>query len=251
VALPVSATGWERPPIRTGLAHVTPDGQNPTGFVAGAAQRRDLLAALRPAVVAVDETFADLVLDGPEPPPMGALDPGVVTLGSMSKAFWAGLRVGWIRAEPELLSRLTQARAALDLGSPVLEQLVAARLLQHADPILAERRASLRRSRDALVAALARHLPDWRCTPPRAGMFLWVELPAPSASRLASHALDVGLRLTAGPRFTVDGTADRWLRLPFTFPAEQADAVAALLREAAGRAATGGGSEQTPARWTA
>jgi DNA-binding transcriptional MocR family regulator len=82
-------------------------------------------------------------------------------------------------------------------------------------------------------------------------MFLWVELPSPRASRLAAHALDVGLRLTPGPRFMIDGTADRWLRLPFTGPAEQMDTVAGLLREAAGRAAGGDRPNSTPSRWTA
>ena len=200
-------------------------------------------------MVAADETFADLVLDGRAPPRLGALDRRVVTLGSISKAFWAGLRIGWIRAEPDLLGRLAQARAGQDLASPVLDQLVAAQLLRRADEVLPERRALLRRSRDALVQALARELPDWRCAVPRAGMVLWVELPEPSATRLAARALDAGLRLTPGPRFTVDGTADRWFRLPFTMPLDRIDDVVRMLREASSmsRRAT----HRAPSRWTA
>jgi DNA-binding transcriptional MocR family regulator len=250
VALPVSAHGWELPPMPAGLVHVTPDAQNPTGLVASHEQRRELLRAVSGAVVTVDETFADLVLEGPPPVPLGRLDGRAVTLGSMSKAFWAGLRVGWVRAAPDLLARLVQARAGEDLASPVLEQLVAAQLLRRADLVLPERRALLRHSRDRLAQALARELPEWRYTIPRAGMVLWVELPEPSATRLAAHALDVGLRLTPGPRFTLDGTADRWLRLPFAMPVEHIDDVVRLLREAAGRAARGTPAH-TPSRWTA
>lgn len=250
-ALPVTAHGWELPTTPAGLVHVTPDGQNPTGLVATLAQRHDLLRAVKGASVIVDETFADLVLEGPRPVPLGKLDRQAVTLGSMSKAFWAGLRIGWVRADPDLLARLAQARAGQDLGSPVLEQLVAARLLRRADLILPERRALLRRSRDKLVQALAREVPDWRCAVPRAGMVLWVQLPAPSATRLAAHALDLGLRLTPGPRFTLDGTADRWLRLPFTLPIEQVDDVVSMLRDAASRAAARSATTRTPSRWTA
>ncbi|MDP9318654.1 MAG: PLP-dependent aminotransferase family protein, partial [Actinomycetota bacterium] len=251
VALPVTARGWDLPPAATRLAHVTPDAQNPTGLLASDAQRKELVHALRGVVVAVDETFADLVIDGIPPRPMAAFHRSIVTLGSMSKAFWAGLRVGWVRAEPDLLARLAQARAGQDLASPVLEQLVAAELLGRADAILPERRELLGRSRDALVSALARELPAWRCSAPPAGMVVWVELPSMSATRLAAHALDMGVRLTSGPRFTVRGTADRWLRLPFTLPAERMDEVAALLREAAARTQAGTTPIRPASRWTA
>ena len=57
----------------------------------------------------------------------------MITTGSMSKAFWAGMRIGWIRANPALVQRLAAARMALDIASPVLEQLVAVELLAEAD----------------------------------------------------------------------------------------------------------------------
>lgn len=251
IALPVSAAGWERPAGPADLVHLTPDGQNPTGLLASTAQRRRLLAELPAARIAVDETFADVVLDGPPPRPLAALDRRVVTLGSMSKAFWAGLRIGWIRADPDLVSQLAQHRAGQDLASPVLDQLVATHLLRHAATILPDRRAHLRRSRDTVLRALARDLPDWRCSSPRAGLALWVELPRPGASRLAAHALDLGLRITPGPRFTLHGTADRHLRLPVTAPTERVDEITGLLARAAARLAAGTTPSHPPARWTA
>jgi hypothetical protein len=80
---------------------------------------------------------------------------------------------------------------------------------------------------------------------------LWAQLPGCSSTRLAAHALDLGLRVTPGPRFTVDGTADRWLRLPLSVPPDQADAVAALLAAAQERAVAGADTRRIPARWTA
>ena len=251
VTLPVTAEGWELPVAAADVALLTPDGQNPTGLLADDRQRRALLAAVDAPVVAVDETFTDLVLDGTRATPLAVLDRRVVTLGSMSKSFWPGLRVGWVRAEPPLLARLAQARGTIDLSSPVLEQLVAVRLLAVAEEVLADRVAWLVASRDAMLAALAEQLPDWRVARPRAGAMLWAQLPGSSSTRLAAHALDLGLRLTPGPRFTVDGTADRWLRLPLSVPAEQAAEVVALLAAAAERTASGADSRRTPSRWTA
>jgi DNA-binding transcriptional MocR family regulator len=249
--LPVTAAGWDRPPTGMAVAHLTPDGQNPTGLVADEAARREVLASLRGVVVAVDETFADLVLDGLAPPPAAVLRHDVVTLGSMNKAFWAGLRIGWIRADPQLLNRLAHERASVDLGSPVLDQLVAVQLLNDAAAVLADRRDHLRRCRAALERAMRARLPEWRWSSPRAGMALWVELPRPSATRLAASALDLGLRITPGPRFTVDGTADRWHRLPFTLAAGQADTVVGLLEQAWERSSLPATRDLRVPRWTA
>ncbi|MFQ1000718.1 PLP-dependent aminotransferase family protein [Modestobacter sp. SSW1-42] len=251
VPLPVTAEGWELPAGAADVALLTPDGQNPTGLLADDRQRRALLAAVDAPVVAADETFTDLVLDGAPPTPLAVLDRRVVTLGSMSKAFWSGLRVGWVRADPPLLARLAQTRGTVDLSSPVLEQLVAVRLLAVADEVLADRVAWLTAARDALLAALADQLPDWRATRPQAGAMLWVQLPGGSSTRLAGHALDLGLRVTPGPRFTVDGTADRWLRLPLSVPAEGAGELVGVLREAWRRTAAGAVSGRTAPRWTA
>ncbi len=251
VALPVSASGWEIPGRQTRLAHVTPDGQNPTGFVANSEQRRRLLRDIDSAVIVCDETFSDLVLDGSPPEPLARLDSRVVTLGSMSKSFWAGLRIGWIRAERDVLTQLAQARAGADLASPVLEQLLATWFLRHADTVLEERRALLRRSRDALTRTLSSHLPNWRYHLPAAGMVLWIELPEPGATRLAAHALDLGLRLTPGPRFTVDGTADRWLRLPFILPPDEVEKMVTILTRATIQAASGPQALRSLSKWTA
>lgn len=252
VTLPVSADGWELPVAAAAdVALLTPDGQNPTGLLADDRQRRALLAAVDAPVVAVDETFTDLVLDGRPATPLAVLDRRVVTLGSMSKAFWSGLRVGWVRADPPLLARLAQARGTIDLSSPVLEQLVAVRLLAVADEVLADRIAWLTASRDAMLTALAGQLPGWRVTRPQAGAMLWAQLPGYSSTRLAAHALDLGLRVTPGPRFTVDGTADRWLRLPLSEPPERCGEVVALLRAAEERTVAGADTRRTPSRWTA
>jgi DNA-binding transcriptional MocR family regulator len=207
------------------LAYVIPDHHNPTGLTL-AAEGREALVALARATrtpVVSDETMAELTLDPgvTAPPPLAALDPAgetVITIGSMSKAFWAGLRIGWIRASPTLVRRLTLARATVDLSSPIVEQLVAADLLADPEPVLAAQRAVLRARRDALAAAVRSALRAWRFEPPAGGLSLWAELDAPRSSALAAVADRHGVRVVAGPRFGVDGAFERFVRLPFSLP---------------------------------
>ena len=144
---------------------------------------------------------------------MAAHDPGgdtVIAIGSMSKAFWAGLRIGWIRASPTLVQRLALARATVDLSSPVVEQLVATELLADPDAVLVPQRAALRARRDALAAALRLAAARLALRAPAGGLSLWIELDAPRSSALAAVAGQHGVRLAAGPRFGVDGAFERF-----------------------------------------
>ena len=215
------------------LAYLVLDHHNPTGFFMPAAERERLIAATRRGgcLLAFDETLADLWLDAP--PDLGTPQPDgphVVRLGSTSKTFWGGLRVGWIRGDAAVIAALAQARASLDLGVAVLEQLATAELVATGQGTLEGRRAMLRVRRDHLLARVAEHLPDWRVRQPSAGLSLWAELPAPASSRLVAAAARHGLRLAAGPRFGLDGALERFIRLPFTLPeARLDDAVRALV----------------------
>ena len=188
----------------------------------------------------IDEAIAGLHLDGGEPPaPVAALDADgetVITIGSMSKTFWAGLRIGWVRRARRSSSGLATARAALDISSPVLEQLMAVELLAGAEPVLQRQRVAARARRDILVAALRDHLPAWRFAVPNGGLSLWVELDAPRSTALAAVADRHGLRLAAGPRF-----GGRWRVRAVHPPALQpAGAGAGGRRGAAGGRLAGG-----------
>jgi DNA-binding transcriptional MocR family regulator len=228
VPVPMLASGWDLDMLEATLrqaaprvAYVIPDHQNPTGLTMGAQERERLVALTRASrtPLVVDETIAGLELDGAAPEvPVAALDADAITIGSMSKAYWAGMRIGWIRGTPALVRRLSAARAALDICSPVLEQLVAVELLARADEVLTRQRAAARARRDTFVAALREQLPEWRVTVPAGGLSLWVELDAPRSTALAAIADRHGLRLAAGPRFGVDGAFERFVRLPFSLP---------------------------------
>jgi DNA-binding transcriptional MocR family regulator len=138
----------------------------------------------------------------------------------MSKAFWGGLRVGWVRASATLVGQLGAARHSIDLAGPVLDQLVAADLLADAEAHLRTRRRELAQRRDVLSAALQASLPQWHWRMPAGGLCLWVRLDADISTAMMTAAAGHGLQLTNGPRFGLDGdpALERFLRLPYVLP---------------------------------
>jgi DNA-binding transcriptional MocR family regulator len=246
VAVPMSPGGWDLPLLEATIRQTAPraawmvvDFQNPTGWLMSAADRQRLAIAFARArtTAIIDETLFELALDGQEmPPPFAAFDPaGVITVGSVSKSFWGGLRIGWIRSPEALVSRILDARGSLDLGAPVLEQLVVCRLLADRSGVLAERRPGLASQRDALAAALRSELPSWRFEVPGGGLSLWCELPSPVGSSLVGVAQRNGVLVVAGSRFSPDGGLESFLRLPYTLDADTLrDAVRRLASSYAG-----------------
>ncbi|NYD78685.1 MocR-like transcription factor YczR [Arthrobacter cupressi] len=222
---------------RPAMAYLLPDFHNPTGRVMSDLQRRRLVreAAGTGTVLVVDETLRALDLDGVGTTPLAAFSPAVVSIGSLSKSHWAGLRTGWIRAEEGLLARFVATRTTMDLGGPVVEQLAAARLVRDFAEPLGARLEALRRNRETLLRLLAEHLPEWSFERPRGGLTVWCRLPAASSTALAVLAPEFGLRVAAGPRFGVGGSFEHFLRVPYTLPEEQLTTAVLALRAAQDR----------------
>lgn len=229
VSFDVAHAGWQPAQItalagqtQARVAYLVPDFQNPTGRLMPDAARVELMDGLRrhPVTVIADETLVDLALeDDARARPLSAPDgaSSVLSVGSLSKVVWGGLRVGWVRGPERVISALATLRTTSDIGGPVVDQAAAVELLARLDEIAASRRLLLRAQRDVLLERLTGEL-GWEATTPTGGLSVWAKLPAGSSSTLAEVAPRFGLLLAAGPRLSPDGALDGFLRIPFARP---------------------------------
>lgn len=206
---------------RPRLVYLIPTVNNPTGVVMPEAARERLAAMVGSweTVVVDDESLAETLLDGPPPPPLAAFARGpesvgrIFTVGSASKTFWGGLRIGWIRGPSPAIAVLTRLKALSDLATPVVSQLIAARLLEAAPEIMPARREALSQRLTVMTELLAEHLPEWSWERPSGGLAMWVRLPGADAGDFASVALRHGVAVVPGSHCAPGGGFTDHLRL--------------------------------------
>jgi DNA-binding transcriptional MocR family regulator len=232
LTLPVGVDGVSVPSLadllgRGGvrLVYLMPTFHNPTGALVPLEARREIAALADRHGVALleDDTLADLSIDELPPPPVGAFakTSSVVTIGSLSKLIWGGLRVGWIRADESLVLRLARLRIVTDLGSSIAGQLLATRLLERAEGIKAARRREAAESLEHLCALLTRNLPAWRWLRPKGGLSLWARLPHGDASAFADVALRHGVAIVPGSTASPDRSFADHVRIPYVLPPDR------------------------------
>ncbi len=223
--------------------YVLPSFQNPTGNSMSEASRAALstTAARLGLPIVEDNPYGDLWFDSPPPLPLTARNPdGCIYMGSFSKTLAPGLRLGFLVAPKALYPKLLQAKQAADLHTPSFNQRIAFEVLKDGflDRHVPAIRALYKTQRDAMLAALAREMPDdvsWN--QPTGGMFLWVHLPAGmNAAQLLPRAVEKNVAFVPGAAFYADHADVRCLRLSFvTASAEQIDvgvkALAAAIAE--------------------
>lgn len=206
--------------IQARLVYVMPT-LGPNGRVLGHAAQAQLARALvkRSVLVIEDISQAGLTFE-PPPPPLAACarSPSLITVGSLTKLYWGGLRLGWIRGPASLIASLTRAKVRTDLGSPVLDQVLAVHLLANQDQIRAERLALLRSSLRHAQALLPRLLPDFSWQPPEGGLNLWLRLPAGTGSAFAEVAARLGVAVVPGALLSHQQAADDHIRLAYVRP---------------------------------
>jgi DNA-binding transcriptional MocR family regulator len=227
------------------LIYAMVDFQNPTGERLDLAARQALVALARQRSVYLveDAPYRELAFDGIRLPSLMAIDLAgrspdegrTIFLGSFSKSVAPGLRLGWVVGPSALIARLTLLRQASDLQPSTLSQALLADLLEE-DPAgrLARLRRRYRERRDALEAALERHLGGQaRWQRPEGGFFFWVRLDAPLDTRaLLPLAIEQGVAYVPGSECCVDGRGGPWLRLSYSAvePLLMGEAVARLAR---------------------
>jgi len=204
------------------LLYLMPTFHNPTGLVATAETRRQLaaLAAEHRLPLIEDNTLEPLAAGPPPPPPVAAFDSGgnVITIGSLSKVAWAGLRIAWIRAGPRLIAELMMVKAAEDLGSSVPSQVLGRAVLDDFTRISQLRSAQVCDCLQRAARLLGEQLPAWRFRQPAGGHSLWLRLPGADASAFAATAMRYGVTVIPGPQLSPDGSFADYIRLQFLQP---------------------------------
>jgi DNA-binding transcriptional MocR family regulator len=201
-----------------GLAYLMPTHQNPTGVLMPNSARIELARLLEVTgmIVVEDDALAEIGLVDDVPIPVTAMaHRGIaLSIGSLSKLFWGGLRIGWIRGPKDVIAQLGHVKASADLGTSIVSQAIAVRLLEQADRVRSLRQAEVAEGLECLEALLAQHLPSWSWRRPVGGLSLWVQLPHGSAGELARYALRNGVAIVPGSVMSPRGAFDDHLRLP-------------------------------------
>jgi DNA-binding transcriptional MocR family regulator len=217
LGVPLDAGGPERDALARALAgrpkflYTIPDFHNPTGLLFSPGRRADLVEAASAAgVLVVEDAFdADLLVEGELPPPLAALAPAhVIHLGTLSKALFPGVRVGWISGPKEFVHRLAALKRVGELTSPLVLQAALNLFLSRGeyDRHLARTRARLR-GRLALAHRVIRERfpAGTRSDRPSGGWVLWIELPPAVRGRaLAAAAREKGVLVSPGAEFRPD-----------------------------------------------
>ncbi|MEX1045874.1 MAG: PLP-dependent aminotransferase family protein [Actinomycetota bacterium] len=213
---------------RPKFLYTVPNFHNPAGVTMSLERRERLVRVCRDAGIPIveDDPYRKLRFDGDPIPALKTLDPAnVIYLSSLSKVFAAGLRVGFVTAEPGVLQRFLPAKEATDLCPSNLAQLIA-------EEYLADDRWKInlktlidhyRARRDACVKALEEHFPsDATWTHPNGGFYCWVTVPEFfDTPAMLPKAIERKVAYVPGTAFYPDGRGRDQLRLAFSYPTEE------------------------------
>jgi 2-aminoadipate transaminase len=212
---------------RPKFVYTVPNFHNPAGVTMSRRRREQLVALCREAHLPIveDNPYGLLRFEGDPEPTLRSLDPhNVIYLGTVSKVFSPGVRVGWAVAEPGVLQRLVLAKEAADLCGSQFTMLVTERYF---DGELWRRSLgrlvdTYRDRRDVMLAALAERFPaDARWTNPAGGFYVWVTLPEYfDTPTLLAAAVERKVAYVPGTAFYPDGRGRQQMRLSFCYPTE-------------------------------
>ncbi|GAA3460519.1 PLP-dependent aminotransferase family protein [Saccharothrix longispora] len=215
----------ERTGRRIKFLYTIPNFHNPAGVTLAVARRAEVLEICRRhgILVVEDNPYGLLGFDGVTYPALRSTDPdNVVYLGSFSKTFAAGLRVGWVLAPHAVREKLVLAAESATLCPPTLNQMVVSRYLATHDwkGQIKTYREAYRERRDAAVSALEQHMPrgsTWN--KPNGGFYVWVTVPeGVNTKAMLPRAITQRVAYASGTGFYTDGLGSRQLRISYCYP---------------------------------
>jgi 2-aminoadipate transaminase len=233
VCVPMDDGGMRMDLLEAELARIGPGGakfiytipnfQNPAGVTLEPARRRRLLELAHEYDIPVieDDPYGRLRFEGGHAKPLRALDDEVVYVGTFSKVFAPGLRLGWVVAPRPILDKFLLAKQAADLCGSAFAQVTAEEYFRGSRwrRVLKDLTSAYAERRDAMLEALAEHFPaEARWTVPEGGFFIWVEMPGfLDLATILAEAVERGVTYVPGDAFFPDGSGRNCMRLAFCF----------------------------------
>jgi len=204
--------------------YTIPNFHNPAGVTLAVERRTEILEICVSHGVAVveDNPYGLLGFSGTVYPALRSFDRDVVYLGSFSKTFASGLRVGWALVPPAVRDRMVLAAESATLCPPTFNQMIVSRYLQTQDwrSQVKTFTAAYRERRDAMLAALETHLPpgcSWNV--PDGGFYVWLTVPeGVDTKAMLPRAVTARVAYASGTGFYADGFGSRQLRLSYCYP---------------------------------
>ena len=204
--------------------YAIPDFQNPSGLTMTLEQRQYMVKIARKydLLIVEDSPYREIRFEGEHQPLIATMAPErTIVLGTFSKTFVPGFRLGWVIAPKDIVLRYNLAKQSADLCSPVFDQYVAAKYLQkgYFEQNLEKTIEMYRGKRDVMLASLEKYMPEgitW--TKPDGGLFLFITLPEGYDSKeLFDIAIKQNVAFVIGEAFFCDGTGKNTLRVNFSF----------------------------------
>ena len=215
--------------IKPKFIYTIPDFQNPTGVTMSYERRLEILSIAKKydLLILEDTPYRELRYEGEHIPTIYSLDNTgqVINLGTFSKIFAPGFRIGWVIAHPDICDKIVTAKQAADLCTPPFTQRIAARYLEagYFEPQLEYMVNLYRGKRNAMIGALEKYMPEcvtW--TIPEGGLFLFVTCPENiNTIEVFTKAIEKNVAFVAGTFFYCDGTGQNTMRLNFSFSSEE------------------------------
>ena len=224
-ALRAAASACAAAGKRPKFLYTIPNFNNPSGITLSLERRRQVLQVCRELDILVveDNPYGLLTLDADPLPAMRSMDSDqVIYLGSFSKTFAPGFRIGWVLAPHAVREKLVLAQEAATLCPPVFSQFAVSAYLSNHDwqGQVVSFQDMYRTRRDAMLDALGEYMPPgttW--TEPKGGFFVWVTLPEGLDSQaMLPRAVTARVAYVPGTAFYADGLGSRNMRLSFCFP---------------------------------
>ncbi|MCL2482855.1 MAG: PLP-dependent aminotransferase family protein, partial [Propionibacteriaceae bacterium] len=210
---------------RVKFLYTIPNYNNPSGILLSVERRVQLLAAAKEldVIIVEDNPYGLLGIDVPPQPAIRSMDADqVIYLGSFSKTFAPGFRVGWVLAPPAVIKKLILAQESATLCPPVFSQFAISEYLANWDwkGQIVQFRDMYRARRDSMLRGLEDHMPEgttW--THPKGGFFVWLTLPEGfDSDQMMGLATSHRVAYVPGTAFYADGLGTRNIRLSYCFP---------------------------------